>query len=51
MGSAASSSPRPPAGDGVGHGNPDSSCCDLVILMGKAAGHIATPDLLRVDLR
>jgi hypothetical protein len=35
----------------VGRGNPDSSCCELVILMEEAAQHIATPDLSRVDLR
>jgi hypothetical protein len=35
----------------VGRGNPDSSCCDLVILMDEAAEHIATPHLLRIDLR
>jgi hypothetical protein len=34
----------------VGRGNPDSSCCHLVILMDEAAEHIATPDLTRVDL-
>jgi IS5 family transposase len=36
---------------GVGRGNPDSSCCDLVILVDEAAEHVATPDLSRVDLR
>jgi hypothetical protein len=34
---------------GVGRGNPDSSCCDLVIVMDEAAEHIATPHLSRVD--
>src|SRR4029450_11628183 len=38
--------PRP-----VGRGNPDSSSCDLVILMDEAAEHFATPDVSRVDLR
>jgi hypothetical protein len=28
---------------------PDSSCCDLVILVDEAAEHIAMPDLSRVD--
>jgi hypothetical protein len=37
--------------DAVGRGNPDPSCCDLVILMDEAAEHIATPDVSRVDLR
>jgi hypothetical protein len=36
---------------GVGRGNPDSSCCDLVILVDEAAEHLATPDLSRVQLR
>jgi hypothetical protein len=36
---------------GVGRGNPDSSCCDLVILMDEAAEHIATPDLSSVAVR
>jgi hypothetical protein len=35
----------------VGRGNPDSSCCDLVILVDEAAKHIATPDRSRVHLR
>jgi hypothetical protein len=35
----------------VGRGNPDSSGCDLVILIDEAAEHSATPDLSRVDLR
>jgi hypothetical protein len=35
----------------VGRGNPDSSCCDLVILVDEAAEHIATPDVSKVDLR
>jgi hypothetical protein len=35
----------------VGRGNPDSSCCDLVILVDEAAEHLATPDLSRVQLR
>jgi hypothetical protein len=30
---------------------PDSSSCNLVILMDEAAEHIATPDLSKVDLR
>jgi MftR C-terminal domain len=37
--------------DAVGRGNPDSSCCDLVILVDEAAEHIATPDVSKVDLR
>jgi hypothetical protein len=35
----------------VGRGNPDSSCCDLVILVDEAAEHLATPDRSRVQLR
>ena len=35
----------------VGRGNPDSSCCDLVILVDEAAEHVATLHLLRVDVR
>jgi hypothetical protein len=35
----------------VGRGNPDSSCCDLVILVDEAAEHIATPYLSKIDLR
>jgi hypothetical protein len=34
----------------VGRGN-RASCCDLVILVDEAAQHIATSDLLRVDVR
>jgi hypothetical protein len=35
----------------VGRGNPDSSCCDLVVLVDEAAEHIATPHLSKIDLR
>jgi len=35
----------------VGRGNPDSSCCNLVILVDEAVEHIATPDLSGVDVR
>jgi len=31
--------------------NPDSSSCDLVILVDEAAEHIAAPDLPRIDLQ
>jgi hypothetical protein len=37
--------------DPVGRGNPDSSCCDLVILVDEAAEHIATPHLSKIDLQ
>src|SRR5829696_8863673 len=40
-----------PVRQAVGRGNPDSSCCDPVILMDQAAQHLVTPDLQRVDLR
>jgi len=36
--------------EAVGRGNPDSSCCNLVILMDEPAEHITTLDLSRVDL-
>jgi hypothetical protein len=29
----------------VGRGNPDSSCCNLVILMDETAEHVAAPDV------
>jgi hypothetical protein len=35
----------------VGRGNPDSSGCDLVILMDEAAQHITTTDRSRLDPR
>jgi len=35
----------------VGRGNPDSSCCDLAILMDEATKHITTPDLSRIDVQ
>jgi len=35
----------------VGRGNPDFSCCDLVILVDEAAEHITTPDRSSVAVR
>jgi hypothetical protein len=34
----------------VGRGNPDASCCDLLILVDEAAEHVATPDLSGVGV-
>jgi hypothetical protein len=31
----------------VGRGNPDSSCCNLVILVDEPAEHVSTPYLPR----
>src|SRR5215216_600175 len=35
----------------VGRGNPDSSCCDRVILVDEAAKHVVAPDLSRAEER